>query len=67
MKTVTGRELARVLERKGWKLDRVNGSHHIYKVSGGYMTISVPVHNKDLKAGTQRALMRQSGLTDADL
>ncbi len=67
MKTVTGKELARVLERKGWKLDRVNGSHHIYKVLGGFATISVPIHNKDLKAGTQRALMRQSGLTEADL
>ncbi len=67
MKIVIGRELVRVLERKGWKLDRVNGSHHIYKVSGGFTTISVPIHNKDLKAGTQRALMRQSGLTEADL
>jgi predicted RNA binding protein YcfA (HicA-like mRNA interferase family) len=30
MKSVSGKELARILERHGWLLLRVNGSHHIY-------------------------------------
>jgi predicted RNA binding protein YcfA (HicA-like mRNA interferase family) len=30
MKAVSGRELARILERKGWQLVRVRGSHHFY-------------------------------------
>lgn len=67
MKVVTGREFASALERKGWSLERVNGSHHVYKKVGSFATISVPIHNKDLKNGTQRTLMRQSGFTDADL
>jgi predicted RNA binding protein YcfA (HicA-like mRNA interferase family) len=29
MKSVSGRELARLVERRGWQLLRVNG-HHIY-------------------------------------
>lgn len=67
MKIVTGREFAKALERRGWTLARVNGSHHIYKAPAGFGTVSVPIHNKDLLIGTQRTLMRQSGLTDADL
>jgi predicted RNA binding protein YcfA (HicA-like mRNA interferase family) len=34
MKSVSGRELARLLERHGWQLLRVNGSHHIYGRAG---------------------------------
>jgi predicted RNA binding protein YcfA (HicA-like mRNA interferase family) len=30
MKSVTGREFARLIERRGWTLLRVSGSHHIY-------------------------------------
>jgi predicted RNA binding protein YcfA (HicA-like mRNA interferase family) len=29
MTSVSGRELARLVERRGWQLLRVNGSHHI--------------------------------------
>ena len=67
MKAVSGKELCRALERRGWLLDRVRGSHHVYKdPSGGH--VSVPVHgNKTLKPGTQRAIMKDAGLTEADL
>jgi len=30
MKAMSGRELARLVERHGWQLLRVKGSHHIY-------------------------------------
>jgi len=30
MKTLSGKDFATILERKGWILKRVNGSHHIY-------------------------------------
>jgi len=29
MKSVSGKELARILERHGWQLLRIHGSHHI--------------------------------------
>jgi predicted RNA binding protein YcfA (HicA-like mRNA interferase family) len=29
MKALSGRELARIVERRGWRLLRVNGSHHV--------------------------------------
>jgi len=34
MKSVSGRELARIVERRGWSLLRVSGSHHIYSKPG---------------------------------
>jgi predicted RNA binding protein YcfA (HicA-like mRNA interferase family) len=67
MKPVSGKYMCRVLERCGWVLDRIIGSHHIHRRSGR-TPVSVPVHgNKSLKPGTQRAIMRAAGLTDDDL
>ncbi len=34
MKSISGKELARMLERYGWQLMRINGSHHIYGKAG---------------------------------
>jgi HicA toxin of bacterial toxin-antitoxin, len=34
MRTITGREFARLIERRGWQLLRINGSHHIYGKPG---------------------------------
>ena len=47
MKSVSGRELARLVERHGWQLLRVNGSHHIYEwqvftLSGPFPTEWMP-------------------------
>ena len=68
MKTVTGRDLCRAAERKGWRLSRVKGSHHIFSRDEGEPSLSIPVHaGIDLKPGIQHGLMKQAGLTDADL
>ena len=68
MKSVSGREFARILERKNWQLLRIQGSHHIYGQSGRIERISVPVHgNQPLKKGLQSHLMKQAGITEDDL
>jgi predicted RNA binding protein YcfA (HicA-like mRNA interferase family) len=68
MKPVSGKRLCKVLERRGWILLRINGSHHIYGRPDVPIILPVPVHgNGDLPTGTQRALMRLAGLTDNDL
>ena len=59
--TLTGKELVKLLEQHGWKLDRIAGSHHIMKK--GNAVLSVPVHgNKALAAGLLSAILRQAGL-----
>jgi predicted RNA binding protein YcfA (HicA-like mRNA interferase family) len=61
--------MCKVLEAKGWTLQRVRGSHQVYDhPNHPGTTVSVPVHgNKTLKTGTQKGIMKDSGLTDADL
>jgi predicted RNA binding protein YcfA (HicA-like mRNA interferase family) len=68
MKSVSGRELARVLERESWVLLRVQGSHHIYGKEGSVVRLSVPVHgDRDLNSGLLHFLMRTAGLSEDDL
>lgn len=67
MKSVSGKEMCRILERRGWVLTRIRSSHHRYQ-KPGHPPVTVPVHkNKALKAGTQHEIMKHAGLTDADL
>ena len=68
MKPVSGRRMCKLLEDRGWQLVRVSGSHHVYRDPATRRRTTVPVHgNTDLKPGTQRSIMRDAELTDADL
>ena len=68
MKTVSGRELARAVERKGWVLLRIHGSHHIYGKAGSIVRLSIPIHgNKPLKTGLLRHLMKLAEVEESEL
>jgi predicted RNA binding protein YcfA (HicA-like mRNA interferase family) len=68
MKSVSGKNLAKALERRGWRALRISGSHHIYGKAGSIIRLSVPVHgNKPLKLGLLRHLMKEAGLNEEDL
>ena len=68
MKQVSGKQLAKLLEKNGWSLLRIQGSHHVYGKSGNDARISVPIHkNQDLKVGLLRHLLKLAGLTENDL
>jgi hypothetical protein len=41
MKAVSGRDFARLVERRGWQLLRINGSHHIYGSAGSVVRLSI--------------------------
>lgn len=67
MKIVSGKRFAKVLQDHGWTLARIT-KHYIFKGPDGLTTVSVPVHNNDdLKAGILSSLLKQTGLTEADL
>ena len=67
MKSVSGKEMCRILERNDWVLVRIHASHHKYKKLGS-RPIIVPVHgNTSLKVGLQHAIMKAAGLTEGDL
>jgi len=68
VKAVSGREFCRVLERHGWTLLRVHGSHHYYGREGIDVKLSVPVHgNRSLKPGLLRSLIKAADLSEGDL
>lgn len=68
MKSVSGKALAALLERRGWKLLRIHGSHHIYGKQGSVVRLSVPIHgNQPLKVGLLKHLLKLAGLSDSDL
>lgn len=68
MSPVSGRDLAKAVERKGWVLLRVHGSHHIYGKEGSDVRLSIPMHKgRDLKVGLLGHLMKMAGLSEKDL
>ncbi|PYV19489.1 MAG: hypothetical protein DMG21_01390 [Acidobacteria bacterium] len=68
MRPVSGKELARALERHGWQLLRIHGSHHVYGKPGSIARLSIPIHgSKPLKIGLAKHLMKLAELEEADL
>jgi predicted RNA binding protein YcfA (HicA-like mRNA interferase family) len=68
MKSVSGKDFAKILERRGWSLLRVQGSHHIYGKPGSEIRISIPIHgNQSLKTGLLRHFIKLAGLTENDV
>jgi predicted RNA binding protein YcfA (HicA-like mRNA interferase family) len=67
MKIMSGRDFARLVERHGWKLLRVHGSHHIYGRDGSIVRLPIPIHgNKPLKTGLLRHLIKLAEIPDTD-
>ena len=68
MKTVSGKELCKILEKKGWQLKTIHGSHHVYMKEGRKERITIPVHgNKDLKLGLLKSIMKIAFIEESDL
>jgi predicted RNA binding protein YcfA (HicA-like mRNA interferase family) len=68
MRSVSGRDLARIVERRGWTLLRVSGSHHIYGKPGSIVRLSIPIHgNTALKTGLLRHLLKMAEIDEGDL
>jgi predicted RNA binding protein YcfA (HicA-like mRNA interferase family) len=68
MKSVSGRAFAKLVERRGWVLLRITGSHHIYGKDGSNMRLTIPVHgNASLKIGLLRHLMTLADISESDL
>ena len=67
MKQLSGREFARIVERRGWRLLRVTGSDHIYGKQSSIVRLSFPIHgSKPLKVGLLRHLAKLAEISDED-
>ncbi len=58
---MSGKELLKRLEKEGWTVVRINGSHHI--LSKGSEKIILPFHgNADLKPGILNSILKKAGM-----
>ena len=57
---MTDKDLLKLLKKNGWKLDRINGSHHIMVM--GDKTEVIPIHGKDVPPGLLNAILKRTGL-----
>jgi predicted RNA binding protein YcfA (HicA-like mRNA interferase family) len=68
MKVLSGRDFASLVERRGWRLLRVSGSHHIYGKPGTVVRLSIPIHgNRPLKTGLLRHLAKLAEISAEEL
>jgi predicted RNA binding protein YcfA (HicA-like mRNA interferase family) len=60
-------KLARALEKKGFVLDRVRGSHHAYYHPDFDVTVTIPFHKREVGKGLLIEIMKQAGITREEL
>jgi len=56
------KELMRMLEKDGWRLERVSGSHHMFRHPVKHGLIPVPQHSGDLGKGLAHNILKRAGL-----
>jgi predicted RNA binding protein YcfA (HicA-like mRNA interferase family) len=64
---VGGDKHVAAFKKTGWKLNHVEGSHHILIKDGSDVHLSIPVHKgKDLGIGLLKKLIAKAGLTNEE-
>lgn len=55
------RDIRRRLEREGWVVDRIKGSHHVFRNPSNGAILVLPHPKKDLGQGLVRAIYKAAG------
>jgi len=65
---VSPRQLIRALERAGFFVHHIRGSHYYLRhPDKPGILVTVPYHGRDLKRGTLRSILRQAGISVDEL
>lgn len=68
MKQLSGKDFAKIIEKKVWVLGRIQGSHNIYIKKGREERISIPIHgNKPLKIGLMKHFIKIAQIDEKDI
>jgi predicted RNA binding protein YcfA (HicA-like mRNA interferase family) len=62
VRIVKSADVIREIEAVGWVLDRIRGSHHVFKHPHRPGLVVVPHPKKDLGVGLVAAIRKQAGL-----
>ena len=65
--SLTPEKVIKALKKKGFVLDRVKGSHHIYYHLESKRRVVLPLHKRDLPKGTLLEILKQAGITREEL
>ncbi len=65
--SLTPQKIIKVLEKKGFVLDRIKGSHRIYYHLETKRRVVVPLHKRDLPRGTLLEIIKQAGISKEEL
>ena len=61
---VSGKQVIAALEKDGWYVKRVRGSHHVLRHPSIPDAIPVPIHgNRPIKRGTLASILRAAGIS----
>ncbi|MCC6623998.1 MAG: type II toxin-antitoxin system HicA family toxin [Deltaproteobacteria bacterium] len=60
-KSYSSHELIQIAASHGWQLDRVRGSHHVFRHPTRPGLVVIPHPRKDISAGTARSILRHIG------
>jgi len=60
-------KIIKVLEKKGFVLDRTKGNHHVYYNQLTKKRVIVALHKKDLPKGTLLDILNQAGISKEEL
>jgi predicted RNA binding protein YcfA (HicA-like mRNA interferase family) len=60
------REVIRKLEKSGWVHIRTSGDHRVFRYPDGRTTVVSGSLGDDVRPGTWRAIMRQTGMKDEE-
>jgi predicted RNA binding protein YcfA (HicA-like mRNA interferase family) len=61
--SVRPQQVVRALERAGWQRRRTRGSHQYFVHPDKRDAIAVPVHNRDIKPGLLRSILKTADLS----
>ena len=64
---LTSNKVIKILEKKGFMLKRVTGSHYIYANPETKKRVTVPYHSKDIAKGTLLQILEDAGISREDL
>jgi predicted RNA binding protein YcfA (HicA-like mRNA interferase family) len=60
------REVIKMLEKAGWRHVRTSGNHRVFRSPDGRITIVSGNLGDDVKPGTYRAILRQTGIKEPE-
>ena len=59
---MTAKDMVKLLQKHGFLYVSSNGSHWKMRNAKTGETVIVPMHNKDLKKGTEESILKKAGL-----